>query len=508
MNPEPAFAAGVAVALGWYYVLAAVLNLTVAWRAWRRLIPQAAGNDTSPKRKRGARPFPSLALRAGVDGLISHRRWSRVLAAGAWLTMAAIFGLLAWRAWAGSPLEVPPAVKSALNAVVAPLSVFSGSLALLAILYLGRRFFVRPAVALGGLNASLVLLGASLADAQFARVALRPDNVPILVMAYLLGFFTWLATSKAVANDARRSGGQAPAEQGQVQRRLVWPDLVYIELIAMVLVTAGLLAWSQAVRAPLEPPANPALTPNPSKAPWYFLGFQELLGFFDPTVAGVILPGLIIAGLMSIPYLDRGPREEKGDTPHLPGPTSGRCPPYGCFAQMGTVPFFRGGYYTIAQRKPAYLIFQFGFLQLWILLILVGTFMRGPNWDFFGPYQSRDTQKPAAAAQHTLSHCFWVDALGRGLPQAAPGSGALARAAAILGRESPGIAVLAVYFLFLPPLLGRTLLGRLRRRMTFGRYAVLSLLSLMMLAVPLKMILHWTLHLSYVVGIPEYNLNF
>jgi hypothetical protein len=475
MNPEPAFAAGVAVGLGWYYVLAAVLNLIVAWRARRRLVPQAAGNDTSPKRKRGTRPFPSLALRAGVDGLISDRRWSRVLATGIWLTMAAIFGLLAWRAWTGSPLEVPPAVKSALNAAVTPLSVFFGSLALLTILYLGRRFFVRPAAALGGLNASLVLLGASLADAQFARVALRPDNVPILVMVYLLGFFTWLATSKAVANDARRSGGQAPVEQGQTQRRLVWPDLVYIELIAMVLVTAGLLAWSQAVRAPLEPPANPALTPNPSKAPWYFLGFQELLGFFDPTVAGVILPGLIIAGLMSIPYLDRSPR---------------------------------GGYYSIAQRKPAYLIFQFGFLQLWILLILVGTFMRGPNWDFFGPYQSRDTQKPAAASQRTLSHYFWVDALDRSMPQAAPGSGTMARAAAILGRESPGIAVLTVYFLLLPPLLGRTLLGRLRRRTTFGRYAVLSFLSLMLLAVPLKMILHWTLHLSYVVGIPEYNLNF
>ena len=139
---------------------------------------------------------------------------------------------------------------------------------------------------------------------------------------------------------------------------LVWPDLVYIELICMVLITAGLIAWSLLLQAPLEQPANPVVTPNPAKAPWYFLGLQEMLVFFDASIAGVTLPVLIILGLCAIPYLDVNPRGN--------------------------------GYYTIAERKFAYVIFQFGFLQLWIFLILVGTFLRGPGWAFFGPFEAHD----------------------------------------------------------------------------------------------------------------------
>ena len=64
-----------------------------------------------------------------------------------------------------------------------------------------------------------------------------------------------------------------------------------------------LIVWSVLVAAPLEEPANPAATPNPSKAPWYFLGLQEMLVYFDPWLAGVIFPTLIIVGLMAIPYM-------------------------------------------------------------------------------------------------------------------------------------------------------------------------------------------------------------
>ena len=69
---------------------------------------------------------------------------------------------------------------------------------------------------------------------------------------------------------------------------LVWPDLVYIEFISLILFMVFLIVWSILVAAPLEEPANPASTPNPSKAPWYFLGLQEMLVYFDPWLAGIV----------------------------------------------------------------------------------------------------------------------------------------------------------------------------------------------------------------------------
>ena len=72
-----------------------------------------------------------------------------------------------------------------------------------------------------------------------------------------------------------------------------------------------MLIWSIGLPAPLEQPANPAESPNPAKAPWYFLGLQEMLVYFDPWYAGVVLPTFIIIGLMAIPYLDRDPNGPK-----------------------------------------------------------------------------------------------------------------------------------------------------------------------------------------------------
>ena len=136
---------------------------------------------------------------------------------------------------------------------------------------------------------------------------------------------------------------------------LVWPDLVYTELICMIAISALLIFWAIWLQAPLEEPASSVKTPNPSKAPWYFLGLQEMLVYYDPWMAGVVLPSLIIVGLMAIPYID--------------------------FNKAGN------GYYTIKERMFAYLTFQFGFLELWVTLIILGTLLRGPNWNFFGPYE-------------------------------------------------------------------------------------------------------------------------
>ena len=87
----------------------------------------------------------------------------------------------------------------------------------------------------------------------------------------------------------------------------VWPYLLRIEFLAAIIVTVILMVWSITLNAPLEEPANPTLTMNPAKAPWYFLGLQEMLVYFDPWMAGVVFPSLIIIGLMVIPYIDANP---------------------------------------------------------------------------------------------------------------------------------------------------------------------------------------------------------
>src|SRR5689334_17489696 len=143
----------------------------------------------------------------------------------------------------------------------------------------------------GGL--ALLVVGAgfflvSLLDPNFYKIVAKPDNVPIVMMVFMVGFFVWLAMSKALSNDAAKERGEPTFEQTEVEDRIfTWPDLVFSEFICMVILTVVLVVWSIALKAPLEDPANPALAPNPSKAPWYFLGLQEMLVYFDPWMAGV-----------------------------------------------------------------------------------------------------------------------------------------------------------------------------------------------------------------------------
>src|SRR5919199_5830457 len=89
---------------------------------------------------------------------------------------------------------------------------------------------------------------------------------------------------------------------------MVWPHLLVIEFIAAMLFTVGLFVIGALVNAPLQDISNPDHTPNPSKAPWYFLNLQELLLHMNPALAGVIVPTLAIIGLMAIPYVDRSTR--------------------------------------------------------------------------------------------------------------------------------------------------------------------------------------------------------
>lgn len=109
---------------------------------------------------------------------------------------------------------------------------------------------------------------------------------------------------------AIRAGELGPAPQQGVPkpRAMVWPYLLAIEFIAALIVIFFLLVFSVLRDAPLKELANPDVTPNPSKAPWYFVNIQEILVHMDPTLAGVILPGVLFLGLALIPYLDNNPK--------------------------------------------------------------------------------------------------------------------------------------------------------------------------------------------------------
>ncbi len=437
--------------LSCYYFLAALAN-GLAARHW----PTAAEYDQRPPR----------------------RAW-RIL----WWAAAAVFAVLSVAAWTADPrgwrlLALPGWLREVSDRALSPAVLLVGSAAAFAVFYAGRRFFTRLAVGCLALNAAWLWLGLSLTDADFLAIVAKPDNVPIVGLVLLLGYFTWLSARRAVMNDARRQRQLPPCEAEDNERVLVWPDLVYIELICMVALAALLLVWSLLLRAPLEQPASTVHTPNPSKAPWYFLGLQELLVYFDPWMAGVVLPVLIIFGLMAIPYLDRN---EQGS-----------------------------GYYTIDQRKFAYLTFQFGFLVLWIAIMLLGTFFRGPNWSFFGLYETWDVHKVEALHNVTLAERFWTDLLGRPLPAAAPGTGGVRQLGLSLLREWLGLLLLGLYFLGLPPLLARTspAAGRLLRDLGRGRYGITLFLLLTMLLLPIKMLCRWLFNLSYFVAMPEYFLNF
>jgi hypothetical protein len=312
-----------------------------------------------------------------------------------------------------------------------------------------------------GLLTVFFLFGAF--DSNFQLIIGKPDNVPIVGLIFSLIFLTWYAMREAVRNDQRIAAGKGPVEKEESDRVWVWPDLVYTELISLVLCSVILIVWSIVLKAPLEQPANRSVTPNPSKAPWYFLGLQEMLVYFDPWLAGVVLPGLIIVGLIAIPYIDKNP---KGN-----------------------------GYYTFNERKAEIIIFLFGFVILWVSLIVLGTFLRGPNWNFFGPFEYWDIHKLEALVNVNLSEYIWVRALRTGLP----GNWFI--------REIFGILLVLIYVFVLPVVLGKTWFKRYYEKLGAPRYYVAAFLFIMMMALPIKMLLRWLFNLKYIVAINEFFFN-
>jgi hypothetical protein len=173
--------------------------------------------------------------------------------------------------------QMPQAFRDFANASSKATIYSLGTTAVLVVLYLFRSWFVKPAVAWTIWNLMLLFLALSMPDPNFYAIVAKPDNVPIVALVFLLAFFTWLATYRAVENDRRMESGEPPLEKLDDQKVLVWPDLVYTEMICMIALTAVLIFWAIWLQAPLEEPASSVKTPNPSKAPWYFLGLQEML---------------------------------------------------------------------------------------------------------------------------------------------------------------------------------------------------------------------------------------
>src|SRR5215468_2924760 len=187
---------------------------------------------------------------------------------------------------------------------------------------------------------------------QLWTIVSTPDNVPIVLLLFVVPFYTWYGLRQAFANDrliAQLESDPAmakthhrklqPWKPGWAREVHVWPYLLRIEFLAAIIVTLLLMVWSITLNAPLEEPSNPTLTMNPSKAPWYFLGLQEMLVYFDP-------------------YIDANP--------------------------LGS------GYYTYKQRKFAIWTFIFGFIILWVTMIVIGTLIRGPGWMWFWPGMTWD----------------------------------------------------------------------------------------------------------------------
>ncbi|MEI6691568.1 MAG: hypothetical protein WCL43_02475 [Chlorobium sp.] len=291
----------------------------------------------------------------------------------------------------------------------------------------------------------------------FIEIITQPDNIAIVIMVFMVTFFMVWAFQQAFQNDRLLAAG-LPVD-GENDRFVdTFKPLVRIELIIAIVVMVGLTIWSIAVDAPLEEIANPTITPNPAKAPWYFLGLQELLVYFDPWLAGVVLPSLIVVGLLAIPYIDINP---KGN-----------------------------GYYTFSERKYAVIIFSFGFFVLWLLLIVIGVFFRGPGWLWYWPWQEWDHSRVVFEPTRDLTALIGIDS--RSLPGFIIG-------ALVVGSYMVG-GMIAPYRYWKknnPELL--TQLGMVR-------YVTIVFLFITMMAIPIKMVLRLVFLIKYVWITPWFSV--
>lgn len=308
--------------------------------------------------------------------------------------------------------------------------------------------------------------------AQIWEIVSLPDNIPIVAIAVLVPFYAWYGLRQARATDQLIKELEANPELAKTHHRKinpyrpgwsrdvpVWPYLLRIEFLAAIIVTLVLLIWSITLNAPLEEPANPNHTMNPAKAPWYFVGLQEMLVYFDPWFAGVVLPTLIIIGLMAFPYIDANP--------------------------LGV------GYYTIRQRAVALWGFGFGLL-IWLSLIFIGTFIRGPGWMWFWPGQTWD-------------HTRVVYEVNRNLPD-------MLGITSAWGRVVVGVIAIGLFYAvagrIIHKLVTRSAVNKtIYERTNAVQYLVFQFFAITILAgLPAKMLLRLLFRIKYVLITPWLNV--
>jgi len=323
---------------------------------------------------------------------------------------------------------------------------------------------------------------------QLWEIASSPDNVPIVGLLFLIPFYIWYSFRQALANDRLIEKLEAdPAAAKTAYRKTqpwnpkwerevhTWPYLMRIEFVAAILVTVLLMVWSLTLNAPLEEPSNPNVTMNPAKAPWYFLGLQEMLVYFDPWMAGVVMPTLIIVGLMAVPYIDANP--------------------------LGN------GYYTYRQRKFAIWTFCAGFLGLWVAMIVIGTFIRGPGWMWFWPTATWDAERVEFAVNRNVDQIFGIN--GAWLRHLMPASSQ--DYAPILARTIFGIFPIALYFILAAYGAYRTMNAtefarRIFRRMTLLQIVTTDIFLVLMLALPVKILLRLVFRVKYIWVTPWFSI--
>jgi hypothetical protein len=293
-----------------------------------------------------------------------------------------------------------------------------------------------------------------------------------VLLLFVVPFYTWYGLRQAFANDRLIAQLEADPQMAKTHHRKtqpykpgwarevhVWPYLLRIEFLAAIIVTVILLVWSITLNAPLEEPSNPTLTMNPAKAPWYFLGLQEMLVYFDPWIAGVVMPSLIIVGLMVIPYIDANP--------------------------LGS------GYYTFAQRKLSISIFIFGFIVLWVTMIVIGTLIRGPGWMWFWPGTTWDHNRLIFEVNRDLPDIFGIT--GR--------AGKIVFGAAVIGAYFAAAGI-GVHKLITSTPFNRKVV----KRMTVMQYLVTQMFLTIMLALPVKILIRLLFRIKYVWVTPWFNV--
>ena len=452
-SPHPDLTHSVIHGLGWLYTLLFLANVGWTLRSFKR--------DGDYESVLGFQHIPRATVWAFYT---------------AFLMLMAVAHLTANSAPEDFLIRLPNWLKAPVDLVFSDARKYFG---LMMLAFVGmiwkREFLSRDTVGWVMFNAACLFLGFSMTDYDFRQIVGKPDNVPIVGMLFLCGYFTWLFFKKACDNDRRLAEGRPLAESELSEQVLVWPDLVYTEMLCMILLSAVLIVWGVVLQAPLEEPGSAVKTPNPSKAPWYFLGLQEMLVYFDPWLAGVVLPLVILQGLMAIPYID--------------------------FNKKGN------GYYCFNDRKFSVIIFLVGFLPLWIGMIVLGTFVRGPNWNMFGLYEFWDVHKLEVLNNVNLSEYVWVRGLGMPLPAVDSNGGVIDQLISIFMREGVGIVLIVGYFMALPHAMALTFLRKFYIRMGVIRYMVLANLLLFMALLPIKMVLRWAFSLKYIVAIPEWFFN-